>query len=199
MRRTLKGISLTNLSLLVLSTSLVFKLGLAIWLKKLRTDTPLADRYTYVGDDYPETWPIPVPHVILASDASSRYHMDTVDGAAEWGSLVPGDGIIHLGENRTPYTISMAHQLRCMDILRQSVLEDRSRPETAKPGDLARHCLNYLKQMMLCRGDTYLEAFQYDNNDVPIDLFSMYECRDWSAVYEAMKENQREYAERGST
>lgn len=119
--------------------------------------------------------------------------MDTVDGAAEWASLAPGDGLVYLGEESVPYTISMMHQLRCMNIIRESILEDRSKPETAVPSDLARHCLNYLKQMMLCRADNYMEVFQYDNSDGPIDLFQMYECRDWSVVHEAVKENQREY------
>jgi hypothetical protein len=87
----------------------------------------------------------------------------------------------------------MVHQLRCMNIIRESILEDRSKPETSKPSDLARHCLNYLKQMMLCRADSYTETFQYDNSEGPIDLYSMYECKDWAVVHEAIKENQREH------
>jgi len=191
MGRSLHSLTLTNLSLLLLCLSLAFKLALTIWLKKF--DSPDSKAYSYVGVDYPEAWPINVPKVLLASDASHRYQMDTVDGAAEWASLTPGDGIVYLGEERLPYTISMMHQLRCMNIIRESILEDRNATETSKPSDLARHCLNYLKQMMLCRADTYMEVFQYDNSDGPIDLFSMYECRDWGTVHEAVKENQREY------
>ena len=120
--------------------------------------------------------------------------MDTVDGAAEWASLAPGgDGLIYLGEEHIPYTISSMHQVRCMNIIRESILEDRSDPKTALPSDLARHCLNYLKQMMLCRADSYLEVFQYNNSAGPIDLFSTYVCRDWGTVHEAVKANQREY------
>ncbi|THH32298.1 hypothetical protein EUX98_g1891 [Antrodiella citrinella] len=191
MGRSLPKITLTNLSLSLLCLSVAFKLTLTIWLRKY--DSPGADAYSYVGVDYPETWPIDVPKVLLASDASHRYQMDTADGAAEWASLTPGNGTVFLGEERRPYTISMMHQLRCMNIIRESILEDRSVPETSQPSDLARHCLNYLKQMMLCRADTYMESFWYDNSDGPIDLWSMYECKDWGAVHEAVKKNQRDY------
>lgn len=119
--------------------------------------------------------------------------METPDGAAEWASLAPGNGTIYLGEERLPYTISLMHQLRCMNIIRESILEDRSQPETSKPSPLARHCLNYLKQMMLCRADSYLESFEYDNSHRPIDLLSVYECKDWGAVHEAVVQNQKEY------
>ncbi|TCD71628.1 hypothetical protein EIP91_007375 [Steccherinum ochraceum] len=188
----MKPLSWTNFSLLFFALSVGFKLGLTIWLNQFSSST--SRDYSYVGPDYPPALPLSVPKVLLASDASHRYQMDTPDGAAEWASLTPGgDGLVYLGPERVPYTISMVHQLRCMNTLRQSILEDRSNPETAEPSDLARHCLNYLKQMMLCRADTYMETFQYDNSHGPIDLFAMYECKDWGAVHEAIKENQREY------
>ncbi|CAL1715779.1 unnamed protein product [Somion occarium] len=106
----------------------------------------------------------------MASDASNRYQFNTTDGKAEWASLVPGDGVVHL-----------------------EIVRDRSTPGPGEYTELARHCLNYIKQMMLCRADAYLEPFWYDNHNGPIDLYSFYECKDWGAVYGEIKKNQEEY------
>ena len=61
------------------------------------------------------------------------------------------------------------------------------------PTALGRHCLNYLRQMVLCRGDLQLESMQYTSHTNPIDLFGVYERRDWGAVYDAIRENQKAY------
>lgn len=87
----------------------------------------------------------------------------------------------------------MVHQLRCLNILRAEIVRDRSTPGPGEYTELARHCLNYIKQMMLCRADAYLEPFWYDNHNGPIDLYSFYECKDWGAVYGEIKKNQEEY------
>ena len=85
----------------------------------------------------------------------------------------------------------MVHQLRCLGILRRDVMREGAASEG--PTALGRHCLNYLKQMVLCRGDVQLEAMQYTTHTDPIDLFGVYECRDWGAVYDAIQENQKAF------
>ncbi|KAI0077300.1 hypothetical protein K474DRAFT_1596295, partial [Panus rudis PR-1116 ss-1] len=153
----------------------------------------------YVGDDYPQTWPIERPTVLMASDASRRYQFNTSDGIAEWKSLVPGDGVVYLGKEQRPFGVSMMHQLGCLDVLREEIV--RPREESRLSGSendgsnmaLARHCLNYIKQMMLCRADSQLEPFWYNNNHGPVDLYGFYECKDWTAVHQAIKLNQGEH------
>lgn len=150
------------------------------------------DAIGYIGHDYPHEWPIERPFVRLAGQHSSRFQLDTPDGAAEWRSIVPGDGLVHLGEDKQPYTISMMHQLRCLDIIREEMLVGRGE-ESTEPSALSRHCLNYIKQMVLCRGDIQLEPFQHPNHIDPINTDQVYECRDWTAVYDAVRKNQEEF------
>ncbi|KAI0697362.1 hypothetical protein BC835DRAFT_1249712, partial [Cytidiella melzeri] len=142
----------------------------------------------YIGYDYPEVWPIERKPVLLAFSHSIRYGLDTPSGIAEWSSLVPGDGVVHLGEHKQPYTISMFHQLKCLDILRGELVRDREHSEGAS--ELSRHCLNYMRQMIMCRGDTYLEPFIHPNHKDPIEMQNIYECKDWGVVYDEVKKNQ---------
>lgn len=129
----------------------------------------------------------------MAFDNPKHYRLDTLDGAAEWSSLVPNDGLIYLGPYRQPYSISMLHQLRCLDIIRNETIRDPG--DTSKPTALARHCLNYLRQMVMCRGDLELESFQFASNKNPINLHGVYECKDWEAVYAEVRRNQKEHAD----
>ncbi|KAF7792948.1 hypothetical protein EIP86_004051 [Pleurotus ostreatoroseus] len=140
----------------------------------------------YLGYDYPDEWPIERPRVLLAGSHTNRFQLDTVDGVAEWAAMIPGDGLVYLGEHKRPFTISMFHQLRCLDIIRADLVRERS-GDADLPSALTRHCLNYMRQIVLCRGDTYLESFQYPNNKDPIDKEALYECRDWEAVYDEVK------------
>ena len=58
---------------------------------------------------------------------------------------------------------------------------------------LARHCMNYLRQMILCRADTRLEPVRSPIGHARTMSEVTHVCQDWSTVYEAAEENQREY------
>ena len=125
----------------------------------------------------------------MTFDNPRHFLLDTEDGKAEWASLVPGgDGVIHLGPYKRPFTLSMFHQLRCLDIIR-----DEFTTPGGGPTELGRHCLNYIRQMITCRGDFHLESFQYASHKDPIDQSGVHVCRDWEAVYRAVEENQKEH------
>ncbi|KAF8513316.1 hypothetical protein BU17DRAFT_53316 [Hysterangium stoloniferum] len=141
----------------------------------------------YVANDYPETWPIKLEQVLGAFDNSIRYHLVSSEGDEEWSSLVPGDGIIYLGTTREPFMVSMIHQLSCLNIVRKHIVsQDRERTQ-----GLARHCLNYIRQMVVCRNDANLEPFQYFSNINPVDLSGIWECKEWEAVYDEIEKNQQ--------
>ncbi|KIJ94037.1 hypothetical protein K443DRAFT_131789 [Laccaria amethystina LaAM-08-1] len=100
------------------------------------------------------------------------------DGILKWKAMIPGgDGIIHLGAHHQPYGISMFHQLRCLDIIRDETVRNRSNGDNIS--DIGRHCLNYIRQMVMCRGDLELKSFQFASHKNPVDLFGVYECKDW--------------------
>lgn len=122
---------------------------------------------------------------------TAHFALGGAAAAAEWAALAPGGGVVFLGAHRQPFGLSMLHQLRCLDLLRAEVLQSRHRDG---PTELARHCMNYLKQMILCRGDTFLEPMIHPSQDDGPELNQVYECRDWEAVYAKVRENQAEHA-----
>lgn len=145
----------------------------------------------YVGDDYPEVWPIERKSVLMTFDNPKHFRLDTEDGAAEWGAIVPGNGVVHLGPRHQPYTISMMHQLKCLDIIRQEMVGGDDVDERLSA--LSRHCLNYVRQMVMCHGDIELESFQFGSHKNPIDWHGVYECKDWEAVHGEVQRNQAEH------
>ncbi|KAH7912745.1 hypothetical protein BJ138DRAFT_1147540 [Hygrophoropsis aurantiaca] len=193
----------TLLCLAGISLLLVSKLGLILWLRGylfLRHSNNSLDRanYTYLGDDYPRTWPIDrKKQVLMGIEDSSRYDPDTPEGRAEWEVLIPGDGIIHLGEQGRPFSISMFHQLRCLDILREGMVEatKAGHPiDDPSASALHQHCLNYLRQMIFCRSDTYLESLLGSRNPgANLVLPGVYQCNNWDAVYEEVRKNQDDF------
>ncbi|OCH85535.1 hypothetical protein OBBRIDRAFT_838895 [Obba rivulosa] len=107
----------------------------------------------------------------------------------EWSLLIPGDGIVHLGPQHQPFMVSMLHQLRCIDVIRKQAAVTRDRRDM----ELSHHCINYLRQMTLCRGDMYLDAYEYTSKNEPLDKHPIRRCLDWRTVYEAIEANQREF------
>ncbi|KAG7443478.1 uncharacterized protein BT62DRAFT_1009292 [Guyanagaster necrorhizus] len=79
----------------------------------------------YDDDDFPYEWPIPKLDTILLSieGSSARFKIQGGDADAEWASLVPGDGHLHLGDRQRPFTLRMFRQLQCLNILRKGILE----------------------------------------------------------------------------
>lgn len=88
----------------------------------------------------------------------------------------------------------MFHQFHCLDALRHAVLAlhdpDAVHTEGAHAGKHAQHCLNYLRQTILCAADTTLEPFV--NPGIGIGV--VHQCRDWTQVYEWAEANWEEYA-----
>ena len=148
----------------------------------------------YVGDDYPELWPIERKSVLMTFDNPKHFRLDAEDGAAEWSAIAPGNGVVYLGPHHQPYTISMIHQLKCLDIIRQAMVRDDDVLDDNQLG-LARHCLNYVRQMVMCHGDIELESFQFASHKNPIDWHGVYECKDWEAVYSEVQRNQAEHVQ----
>ncbi|PPR02734.1 hypothetical protein CVT26_009445 [Gymnopilus dilepis] len=172
----------------------------------------------YIGDDYPEVWPIERKSVLMTFDNPKHFRLDEAAGIAEWGIQAPENGVVHLGPYRQPYTVAMLHQLKCLDNIREEMVRNRrvegsnetSPSDTnesenyagpvpganrARQTELARHCLNYVRQMVMCHGDLELESFQFASHKNPIDWHGVYECKDWEAVYNAVKRNQEEHRE----
>lgn len=174
----------TNMTVILVSLSLVIKLAATIWLNHQLRGLE-GKEYTYVGNDYPETLPLSShrARARIGFENTKHYELDTEQGAREWEALVPGDGVVHLGPEKEPFSVSLFQQLKCLDVLRKEIVD-------GKRTEVARHCLNYIKQMILCRGDVHLESFNYASHIDPIDQSGDWECRDWDVVYREVRRNQ---------
>ncbi|KAI0755608.1 hypothetical protein C8Q74DRAFT_1210447 [Fomes fomentarius] len=131
-------------------------------------------------------WDVERKPVAFSFDSGLRYDFNA---SQAWGALVPGDGLIYLGPKREPFMVSMLHQLRCLDVMRDQL----TKPRAQRDEQPARHCMNYIREMILCRGDTNLDPYQYPSNIHPVEPHPVRRCLNWNAVYEAVEENQREY------
>ena len=125
--------------------------------------------------------------VVLEWDAWTRYNLHS---SAEWAMLYPGNGIVHLGHDKTPYTVSMFHQLRCLDVVRDQL----TRPKTRRDTEPTRHCMNYLRQMSSCHADLDFEPNQYVHEINPVHPNPVHRCLDWRPVYEELRRNHEEYS-----
>ena len=147
--------------------------------------TPLA--YILIAHLTPVApWNVERKEVVLEVDSWTRYHLSS---AAEWAPLFPEGGIIHLGSLGMSYTVSMMRQLRCLHVVREQL----TRPVRERDVEPTRHCLNYLRQMVMCRGDLHFDPYQYAHPINAVHPHAVRRCKDWRAVYESVWENQREY------
>ncbi|KAA1470523.1 hypothetical protein DENSPDRAFT_928915 [Dentipellis sp. KUC8613] len=148
-------------------------------------------QYSFIGDDYPLAWPISEPApVLVAVEPTTHYQMNGTEADEEWAAMFPNRGIVYLGERSRPFSISMVHQLRCLDILRAATASAQGLDEATRSSDLSRHCLNYLRQALLCRSDITLDSVLGKPANAYPDT---YQCRDWDHVYREMRRNQAEH------
>lgn len=117
-----------------------------------------------------------------------NYQLNTSSAKAQWASMIPKHrGIVHVGPDRQPFMLSMFHQLECLDILRRMYAEKHG---GALDG-VGRHCLNYLRQTVLCRADLQLEPVIDPDGPHAVDMHGERTCFDWRQVYARVEENER--------
>ena len=126
-----------------------------------------------------------------------RFQLYTEEGIQDFANSLPSGGHlvwIRPEANATadpePYTVTLFHQLRCLDIVRQGYTKV---PEEPSPR-LLHHCMNYLRQTILCRPHLLLEPVTTSNglvSDAGYDGI----CYDWEAVYQEAERNHKAYTE----
>ena len=122
-------------------------------------------------------------------EPTKHYQLSGHNADAEWAALAPNHGILYLGSLRQPFSISLFHQLRCLDIIRRDVAETLPQEESR----LSRHCLNYMRQMVLCRTDLAVDPVMGRELEAEVRAETN-QCVDWRRVYQKLEENQRAYA-----
>ena len=122
----------------------------------------------------------------MQSDLFVHYGLHEPEADDEWKALVPRGGIIYLGKTQRPFTISMFHQLRCLDIIRVSL-----KAENSRDSQLIQHCFNYLRQTALCHSGTRMDPLT-DKTGTRLSHKPV-ACNNWEVIYKRTKENQEVY------
>ncbi|KAL1940037.1 hypothetical protein VTO73DRAFT_9372 [Trametes versicolor] len=169
----------TGVCIFILLSYLVFCSGL--W-----TQSRYALSRQEKGIAYPGASPVwdvgRLPDVSMYFEPTVHYRLNSTDADAEWAALIPPNGgIVHVGPERQPFILSVFHQLRCLDILRRAYVS----PAEEGPDAVAVHCLNYIRQMVLCRRDTILEPVVDIGSAHAVQAWRTLTCKDWRKVYEA--------------
>ena len=75
----------------------------------------------------------------------------------------------------------MFHQLHCLRSIVKKLAALDSGSTAVKDFGHVEHCLNYLRQTLLCRADGHLESGDYTKQDFDVDrVGDTRVCRDWS-------------------
>ncbi|KAJ7022735.1 hypothetical protein C8F04DRAFT_1137192 [Mycena alexandri] len=140
--------------------------------------------FTYKDDDYPHQLPLRVPSVALKIEDSARYGLSDFNAYADWRTtdLFPrSNGFVKLGPEGRTFGIAMFHQMHCLQRIRTAIVQ-------GDPGHHTRHCLNLLRQTVLCASDTTLDPLNSAKGTDGLGIVHV--CRDWEKVYDFVEENQ---------
>ncbi|KAG1882216.1 hypothetical protein F4604DRAFT_1577633 [Suillus subluteus] len=144
-------------------------------------------QYTYIGDDHPIELPLDLEIVALTFEDSKYYSTSGLTAWSEWNLLdhfPEGHGFVRLGPNGRLFGVSMFHQIHCLQMIRLALING--------PNDHSGHCLNFLRQAILCNSDTTLDPVYTNGSTAGSDgLGVTHICRDWSQLYAYIEENQR--------
>ncbi|KAF8183858.1 hypothetical protein K438DRAFT_1599276 [Mycena galopus ATCC 62051] len=114
---------------------------------------------------------------------TDNYRLSGPQADAQWEALIPAsDGLVRAGPLNELFMVSMYHQLRCLDIMRRDYIAGANGKNTTDPS--TRHCLNYIRQMVLCRGDRRLERVVDPYGAHAVQIRGPYTCGDWTQVYQ---------------
>ncbi|OJA11477.1 hypothetical protein AZE42_09965 [Rhizopogon vesiculosus] len=143
--------------------------------------------YTYIGEDHPTELPLRLDTIALTFNSSEHYGTSDFHAWSEWSSLdhfPHGHGFVRLGPNGRIFGISMFHQIHCLQMIRSALING--------PNGHSGHCLNFLRQAILCNSDITLDPLLDDPARRSTDGLGVpHSCRDWSQVYAYVVENHK--------
>ncbi|KAF8193012.1 hypothetical protein BJ912DRAFT_1031235 [Pholiota molesta] len=155
--------------------------------------------YSYVGTDYPFYHPtLALKPARLNLQETLHYGYNSSDTSAndEWNKILDlpiGTGRTHLGDMRRSFLLTFYHQLHCIVELR-AALVDRN-DKWATPHHV-NHCMQYLRQTLLCQANDMLEEGDFMERTFEIDrLGPELECYDWTSIYQEVGVRYNEFSE----
>lgn len=142
----------------------------------------------YEGNDVPEILQMP-PEKPIEMNIEESVHFSIkypAEAEEEWMKSEPyGRGVVRLGPDNRAFLVSMFHQLHCLHYMEGEigVVDSERWPHV-------QHCLNMLRQWILCQADLTLEEGSSMQRNFTVDRWSDTRiCHDWEAVYTQMRRN----------
>ncbi|KAK7001628.1 hypothetical protein R3P38DRAFT_1780003 [Favolaschia claudopus] len=139
---------------------------------------------TYIDKNYPlELVGWDIEPVEMAFHETVRFDLNASDSAAdrEWRLLYVPPYTVHLGPGQRLFALAFYHQFHCLRAMQFAITHPEDHTYTLEH---IQHCLNYLRQHLLCAADDELEAGDFLRWDLtPGHLESLRVCRDWEKVY----------------
>ncbi|MCJ1379941.1 hypothetical protein MMC17_003044 [Xylographa soralifera] len=77
------------------------------------------------------------------------------------------------------YLIAVLHQLHCLTVIRSSLYHLRDGTDTVKPWSHITHCLDSIRQSLMCSMDSTL---MYTDDGVSYGDGQVHQCKDWDAL-----------------
>jgi hypothetical protein len=158
-----------------------------------------APHTAYQSEDRPNKLPVRLREAALEVE----WLDDEVYGLyadADWRSLFPQgqSGFVALGGTRERFAIGMYHQLHCLEVLRTGYAAGKG-AALEYPGNgtiwdhHVNHCLNYLREVVLCNADTTLiPAIPEDGEFIATSMGVVHRCKDWTQLREIVERNMDE-------
>ncbi|EIW76475.1 hypothetical protein CONPUDRAFT_131117 [Coniophora puteana RWD-64-598 SS2] len=101
------------------------------------------------------------------------------------------DGYVRLGPGYRWFSISMFHQMHCLNQLRVNLVDPDG--ELASESHV-QHCLNYLRQFFLCHADDTLEPGDFlQSEHIRGTISHTRQCRNWMKLEDAVDANWRDW------
>ncbi|THH18313.1 hypothetical protein EW146_g2632 [Bondarzewia mesenterica] len=179
-----RGTRLRRLQTPVLAVAFVFSLIvnlLAVCYQLRILNVPgFVKSYKYIGHDLPRELPMGKLRTVNMEfrDGTEHYGVHGMQAWAEWNAIRPPDGgYVYLGEAHFPLSVTMWHQLHCLNHLRTIFVNGDDGSEHTE------HCFHYLRQGILCQADTTLEPRTSALPGVVPGQNVTHTCKDWSQVH----------------
>jgi hypothetical protein len=112
-------------------------------------------------------------------------------GRKAWShQLPPGGPTVYVktpdSPEPKPHTVALFHQLYCLDKIQEAYVNEGSH----RTSEIAQHCMNYLRQTIMCMGDM---RGQIQANLVTANGYDT-TCYDWEVIFKEATKNQEAYA-----
>lgn len=155
------------------------------WLYSSSHACPIVEHFitAFVGDDYPQYYPVDLGAVSFTPEDTVHYQISSNDAENEWDSIFPdGGGFLLLGPQRRAFGLSLFHQMHCLVRIRRAI-------GARQPSIHAHHCLNYLRQAIICEADSTIEPVVPSPGERTVYAETSRTCKDWEKVYKLVSDN----------